>query len=81
MVIYSGGGSKAAVEPALVPNELVRRMLDQLPPGLREQAAQIAPCLLPHGPSIPGYFDVLANSINIKQDYIPAPVSRVSRRR
>jgi NTE family protein len=37
---------------------------------LREQAAQIAPCLLPHGPPTPGYFDVLANSINIMQDYI-----------
>jgi NTE family protein len=45
-------------------------MLNQLPPGLREQAAQIAPCLLPHGLPTPGYFDVFANSINIMQDYI-----------
>ena len=45
-------------------------MLNQLPPGLREEAAHIAPRLLPHGPSTPGYFDVIANSINIMQDYI-----------
>jgi NTE family protein len=56
--------------PSRVPNEFVRRLLNQLPPGLREQAAQIAPRLLPHGTSAPGYFDVLANSINIMQDYI-----------
>lgn len=53
-----------------MPNEFVSRVLNQLPPGLREQAAQIASHLLPHGPSTPGYFDVLANSINIMQDYI-----------
>ncbi|HUI19567.1 MAG TPA: patatin-like phospholipase family protein [Methylocella sp.] len=63
-------GPQAAVAPGRVPNEFVNRMLNQLPPGLREQAAQIAPRLLPHGPSTPGYFDVLANSINIMQDYI-----------
>ena len=37
---------------------------------MRAQAAQIAPRLLPQGPSTPGYFDVLANSINIMQDHI-----------
>ena len=61
---------QAAVEPPRVPNEFVSRVLNQLPPGLREQAAHIAPRLLPHGPSTPGYFDVIANSINIMQDYI-----------
>ena len=45
-------------------------MLSQLPAALREQVAQIVPRLLPHGPSTPGYFDVLANSINIMQDHI-----------
>src|SRR5690242_18594380 len=37
---------------------------------LREQATHIAPRLLTQEPSTPGYFDVLANSINIMQDYI-----------
>ena len=56
--------------PAREPNELISRLLKQLPPGLREQAAHIAPRLLPEGSSTPGYFDVLFNSINIMQDYI-----------
>jgi NTE family protein len=62
-------GSETAL-PSRVPSEFLNRMLKQLPAGLRTQAAQIAPRLLPHGPSAPGYFDVLANSINIMQDYI-----------
>ena len=41
-----------------------------MPAALRDQAAQIAPRLLPHGISTPGYFDVLAKSINIMQDHI-----------
>jgi NTE family protein len=63
-------GPQAAAEPPRVPNEFVSRLLNQLPAGLREQAAQIAPRLLPHGSSTPEYFGVLANSINIMQDYI-----------
>jgi NTE family protein len=51
-------------------NEFLSRVLNQLPPGLREQVAKIAPRLLAHGPAIPGYFDVIANSINIMQDHI-----------
>jgi len=51
-------------------SEFVNRLMSQLPVGLREQAAHIAPRLLAQGPSAPGYFDVLANSINIMQDYI-----------
>ena len=61
---------ETAVVPAREPNELISRLLKQLPPGLREQAAHIAPRLLPEGSSTPGYFDVLFNSINIMQDYI-----------
>ncbi|HXP74943.1 MAG TPA: patatin-like phospholipase family protein [Stellaceae bacterium] len=53
-----------------VPSELLGRVLSQLPAAVREQAAQIAPRLLPRGSSAPGYFDVLANSINIMQDHI-----------
>jgi len=53
-----------------VPKEFIARLLNQLPAGLREQASQIAPHLLARGLSTPGYFDVLANAINIMQDYI-----------
>jgi NTE family protein len=53
-----------------VPSEFFGRMLNQLPLGAREQATQIALRLLPQGPSTPGYFDVLNNSINIMQDHI-----------
>jgi NTE family protein len=62
--------SEPAAEPLRVPQEFVARLLHQLPAGLREQAEQVAPHLLARGPSTPGYFDVLANSINIMQDYI-----------
>jgi len=44
--------------------------MEQLPASLRDQAAQLAPDLLAHGRTTPGYFDVLANSINIMQDHI-----------
>jgi NTE family protein len=37
---------------------------------LREQASQIVQRLLLQQPSTPGYFQVLANSINIMQDYV-----------
>jgi NTE family protein len=53
-----------------IPNETLGRMLRYLPEALREQAAQIAPRLMSQGLSTPGYFDVLANSINIMQDQI-----------
>jgi len=56
--------------PAGVPGEFLGRVLSQLPAAVREQVAQIAPRLLPQGPASPGYFDVLANSINIMQDHI-----------
>ena len=61
---------QATVAPPHVPNEFVSRLLNQLPAGLRNQVTQIAPRLLPHGSSTPEYFGVLANSINIMQDYI-----------
>ena len=53
-----------------LPSDFLDRMLKGLPAPLREQATQIAPRLLPKGPSTPGYFDVLANCINIMQDHI-----------
>lgn len=56
--------------PSRVSNEFLNSVLKQLPAGLREQVTQIAPRLLPQGPSTLGYFNVLANSINIMQDHI-----------
>jgi NTE family protein len=55
---------------APMPPEFVRRLVSQIPAGLREQASAIAPRLLESAPSRPAYFDVLANSINIMQDRI-----------
>lgn len=55
---------------AAVPPEFLRRLIDQVPASLRKQAAVVAPKLLQSAPSRPGYFDVLANSINIMQDQI-----------
>ena len=46
--------------------EFLDRALSRLPPGVRAPAEQ----LLRRGPAQPGYFDVLANTINIMQDQI-----------
>jgi len=48
--------------PSRVSSELLRRMLGQ--------AAAVAPDRPARGSSAPGYFDVLANSLNIMQDHI-----------
>jgi NTE family protein len=60
----------AATASAPVSHEFLDRMLSRLPAPMREQTAQIALQLLPREASTPGYFDVLANSINIMQDHI-----------
>jgi NTE family protein len=60
----------AAGRAAGMPPEFIRRLLDQIPPAIREQATAIAPRLLQSAPDSPGYFEVLANSINIMQDHI-----------
>ncbi len=52
------------------PPEFLRRLVDQVPAGFKEQVSVIAPQLLHSAPSNPGYFDVLSNSINIMQDQI-----------
>lgn len=61
--------SASAMHPP-APNEHLDRILRQLPEAFREQAIQMIPRLSPRGPSTPGYFDVIANSINIMQDQI-----------
>lgn len=53
-----------------IPPEFLRRLLNQIPSGIRKQATAIAPRLLLSAPSSPSYFNVLANSINIMQDHI-----------
>jgi NTE family protein len=55
---------------APVPKESLDRMLQHLPEPLRALATQMIPRLLPQGTRTPGYFDVIANSINIMQDQI-----------
>ena len=59
-----------ATLPPQVSNEFLAGVLKQLPPVLGEQATQIVRRLLPQRRSTPGYFQVLANSINIMQDYV-----------
>ncbi len=56
--------------PSRVPSDFLNRVLKELPAPFRDQVAEIATRLLPEGPSTPGYFDVLANCINIMQDHI-----------
>ncbi|MBL9106831.1 MAG: patatin-like phospholipase family protein [Myxococcales bacterium] len=54
----------------LMSPELVGRLLEQVPKAWRDQAAQIAPRLLPAQSVVPAYFDVLANALNIMEDQI-----------
>lgn len=56
--------------PSQVPNDFIASVLAQLPAAWRESAMQVVPRLLPQRASTPGYFEVLANSINIMQDYV-----------
>lgn len=67
---FASEPSAEATLPSRVPSDFLNRVLKELPAPLREQLTQIAPQLLPQGPSTPGYFDVLANCINIMQDHI-----------
>lgn len=62
--------SADASSPPQPSGEFVARVLDQMPPALRDQGTQIVQRLLSRQPATPGYFQVLANSINIMQDYI-----------
>src|SRR5690606_14608882 len=50
--------------------ELLQRLVEWVPPGLKEQAAAVASRLLRAGPATPGYFDVLTGSIHVMQDLI-----------
>jgi NTE family protein len=52
------------------PPEFVTRLVNQVPPALREQASAILPKLVSAAPTSPGYFEVLMTSINVMQDQI-----------
>jgi NTE family protein len=52
------------------PPEFVMRLVNQVPPALREQASAILPKLVSTAPTSPGYFEVLMTSINVMQDQI-----------
>lgn len=67
---FASASNDDMASPPPAPSELVNRVLKQLPARLREQVSQIAPQLLVPERQTPGYFDVLANSINIMQDHI-----------
>lgn len=60
----------ALATPPHVSTEFLGRILNQLPAAVGKDAEEIASRLLSKGPSGPGYFDVLTNSINIMQDQI-----------
>ncbi|MEJ2434032.1 MAG: patatin-like phospholipase family protein [Pseudolabrys sp.] len=63
-------GRASMVRGVTIPPDFFQRLLSQVPPGLRDQASVIAARLLRPPEASPGYFDVLANSINIMQDQI-----------
>jgi len=50
------------LQTAGVPQDLIKRVVERVPQAWREQAAVIAPRLLPAQTRLPAYFEVLANS-------------------
>lgn len=50
--------------------EMLDAIMAQLPAGVRAQLSPLAAGLLQPSPTAPGYFEVLANAINIMQDHI-----------
>lgn len=50
--------------------DALNRFAREIPDALREQVIRLVAQLLRPGPPTPGYFDVLANSVNIMQDRI-----------
>ena len=51
-------------------HEFAEHVIEQLPALFREQLKPIATNLLSPKEAVPGYFDVLANALNIMQDHI-----------
>ena len=61
--------AETALSPQ-TPNEFLAGVLEQLPLGLRGQVTPLIERLLPRRRVAPGYFQVVANSLNIMQDYV-----------
>ena len=51
-------------------SDFLEKLLSRLPVAMREHVGPIAARLFAQGTLSPGYFDVLANSLNIMQDHI-----------
>ena len=66
----AGLSPTAAEEASAAQRGRLMEMVAQMPGPFRDQAARILPQLLSSGPKSPGYFDVLANALNIMQDRI-----------
>jgi NTE family protein len=64
------GDVEPATTSATQRREFVAGVIGQLPPALRGPLGPFAAKLLQPEPATPGYFEVLANSLNIMQDHI-----------
>lgn len=53
-----------------IPNEFFSQLVAQMPDGVKQQIALLAPKLLQPEARTPGYFQVIATAINIMQDHI-----------
>jgi NTE family protein len=68
---FAADADDSAAKPAArLPRDFLDRVLSRLPPAMRERVGPLAPALFAQGVLSPGYFDVLANSLNIMQDHI-----------
>ena len=63
-------GPGKSITSASARRDFVDGILEQLPSGLRAQFGPLAVKLLQPEPAAPGYFEVLANALNIMQDHI-----------
>ena len=57
-------------KPKRLPNEFFSQIVTQMPEGMKQQIALIAPRLLQPEARAPGYVQVIATAINIMQDQI-----------
>jgi NTE family protein len=67
---YALGDDEHNVGTTSAPPEFVKRLVNQMPTALRQQASAILPKLVSSAPTSPGYFEVLMTSINVMQDQI-----------
>ncbi len=67
---YGLGDDEHNTGTTSAPPEFVKRLVNQMPTALRQQASAILPKLVSSAPTSPGYFEVLMTSINVMQDQI-----------